>query len=321
MRVLVTGATGFVGSALVRRLCQEPDCTVLAMSRSGQNVTGKPAIAVRVPDLGPDTRLEDMLAGCDVVMHLAARVHIMRDRASDPLAEFRRANVDASVNLARQAIGAGVRRFIYVSSVKVHGETSAAGAAFHADDPPAPQDAYGQSKAEAEAALRELVASQQPSAHSGPMDLVIVRPPLVYGPGVRANFQALVTAVRRGWLLPLGAIDNRRTLVALGNLVDLLVVCARHPLAANQAFLVGDGADLSTAELVRRIALAMGRPARLLPVPPSWLEGAASLLGKGAAAQRLCGNLQLDISKTRSLLQWNPPLDIDTALRDTVAAL
>jgi UDP-glucose 4-epimerase len=248
----------------------------------------------------------------DAVVHLAARVHVMQETTADPLAEFRRVNVQGTMNLARQAASAGVRRFVFVSSIKVNGEATQLGRPFMADDAPAPLDAYGVSKMEAEQGLREI-ASQ-----TG-MEVVIIRPPLVYGPGVKANFAAMMRWLKRGVPLPLGAIYNQRSLVALDNLVDLIVTCLTHPAAANQTFMVSDGEDVSTTELLRRMGQAMGHPARLLPVPASWLKVAAGLVGKGDVAQRLCGSLQVDISKTRELLGWVPPVSLDEGLRRAAA--
>lgn len=303
--VLVTGASGFIGGALVDRLLAEGVPTVATVRRP---LTGGRTIAVG--DIGPDTDWRDPLAGVDCVVHLAARVHVMHDRAADPLAEFRKVNVDGTLALARQAVAAGVRRFIFVSSIKVNGEGTAPGRPFAADDAPAPADAYGISKLEAERSLLAL------AAETG-MQMVIIRPALVYGPGVKANFRSMMSWLSKGVPLPLGAIENRRSLVALDNLVDLIVTCLNHPAAAGQVFLVSDGEDLSTTELLRRMGAALGRPARLLPVPAAWLDGAARLLGRGAVAQRLCGSLQVDIEKTRRLLDWTPPVTVDEALRET----
>ena len=248
------------------------------------------------------------LAGCQVVVHLAARVHVMTDTAKNPLDEFRQVNVKGTLNLARQAAAAGVRRFVFVSSIKVNGEATEPGHPFTAEDTPAPLDAYGISKMEAEQGLREI------SAQTG-MEVVIIRPPLVYGPGVKANFAAMMRWLARGVPLPLGAIHNQRSLVALDNLVDLIVTCIAHPAAANQTFLVSDGQDVSTTELLRRMGRAMKRPARLMPVPAGLLEWTAALVGKRDVAQRLCGSLQVDIQKTRQLLGWNPPLTLDQGLK------
>jgi nucleoside-diphosphate-sugar epimerase len=236
----------------------------------------------------------------------------MHDTEADPLTAFRAVNVGGTLNLARQAATAGVKRFVFISSVKVNGESTLPGRAFTEADAPKPQDAYGQSKHEAEQGLRQL------SADTG-MEVVVIRPPLVYGPGVKANFAALMRAVQRGWPLPLGAVHNQRSLVALDNLVDFIITCITHPQAANQTFLVSDGQDLSTTELVRGMAQAAGVPARLLPVPVWALQAGASLLGKGDAVQRLCGNLQVDISKARSLLGWLPPVSVEEGLRRAMA--
>jgi nucleoside-diphosphate-sugar epimerase len=306
--VLVTGASGFVGRALVERLPAAGVSTLAAVRGSAVLPAG--ARRVPAPNLGPDADWRAALDGADCVVHLAARVHVMRDDAADPLAEFRRVNVDGTLALARQAAAAGVRRFVLVSSVKVNGEATAPGRPFTADTAPAPTDAYGVSKWEAEQALLAL------SANTG-MEVVIVRPVLVYGPGVMANFRTLMAWLARGWPLPLGAIHNRRSLLALDNLVDLLITCLDHPAAAGQTFLASDGEDLSTTELLHRLGAALGKPARLLPVPAAWLAGVAGLLGRAAVAQRLCGSLQVDIGKTRELLGWAPPVTVDAALQNT----
>ena len=290
MSLLITGGTGFVGQALVKRLGDQP---------------------VRLATRADSAGWHKVLAGATTVVHLAARVHVMDDTAADPLTEFRRVNVEGTLNLARQAAAAGVKRFVFISSVKVNGEATLPGRPFTADDVPAPQDPYGVSKMEAEQGLRQI------AAETG-MAVVIIRPPLVYGPGVKANFAALMRAVQRGWPLPLGAVHNQRSLVALDNLVDFIVTCLSHPQAANQTFLVSDGHDLSTTELVRGLARAAGVPARLLPVPVWALQAGAALLGKRDAMQRLCGNLQVDISKARSLLGWLPPVSVDEGFRRAV---
>ena len=311
-KVAITGVTGLVGRALVSNLLAIGRFEVLAFTRSPPATLVDGAKYLCFGDLMLQTQWQDKLAGVHLLVHCAARVHVMHDTATDALTAFRAVNVDGTLNLARQAAAAGVKRFVFVSSVKVNGESTQPGRAFAEADAPNPQDAYGQSKHEAEQGLRQL------SAETG-MEVVVIRPPLVYGPGVKANFAALMRAVQRGWPLPLGAVHNQRSLAALDNLVDFIATCITHPQAANQTFLVSDGQDLSTTELVRGMAQAAGVPARLLPVPVWALQAGASLLGKGDAVQRLCGNLQVDISKARSLLGWVPPVSVEEGLRRAMA--
>lgn len=308
MKVLLTGSSGFVGQALLARLAARPALDLVAVSR--RPVYGLPARVAhaQVADIVADTAWQPVLQGVQVVIHAAARVHVMNDKVADPLAEFRKVNVDGTLNLARQAVIAGAKRFIFISSIKVNGESTAPGKPYSAESQPAPVDPYGVSKLEAELALRAL------AAETG-LEVVIIRPPLVYGPGVKANFRSMMHWLSKGIPLPLGAIHNRRSLVALDNLVDLIATCIEHPAAANQTFLVSDGEDLSTSQLLRRMGGALGRPARLLPIPAWLLETGARLVGKRALAQRLCGSLQVDIGKTRELLNWSPPLGVDEALR------
>lgn len=267
----------------------------------------------QVAGLGPDTDWRAALDGVDTVFHLAARVHVMHDTSADPLLEFRRANVQGTLQLARQAAALGVRRFVFVSSIKVNGEQTAPGRPFRADSTPAPVDPYGISKHEAERELLRL------GGETG-LQVAIVRPPLVYGPGVKANFRAMMKWLVRGVPLPLGAVANRRSLVALENLVDLLVLCAQHPQAPGQVFLASDGEALSTAELLRRLGRALGRPARLLPVPPALLAAALRLLGKRDFVHRLLGSLEVDNSAAREHLGWKPPLSVDAALTQAAQA-
>lgn len=304
-RVLVTGATGFLGKPLVKALPGQGWDVVQAVRRSSPASSGD----VRaVGDIDARTNWHEALAGCDCVVHLAARVHVMDDHAVDSLDTYRETNTRGTLNLARQAAECGVRRFVFLSSIKVNGETTSSGRPFTADDVPAPQDGYAVSKYEAEQGLLDM------ASHTS-MEVVIIRPPLVYGPGVKANFHSMMNWLARGIPLPLGALHNKRSLVGVGNLVDLILVCLVHPRAANQIFLVSDGEDLSTTDLLRRTALAMGRKARLLPLSASLLEWGARLLGKGGLALRLFGNLQVDITKTRRLLGWSPPVGVDEGLR------
>lgn len=313
-RVLVTGANGFVGQAVCADFSSR-GYLVRGAVRKKMDAT-QPAAAqyLVLGDMDEHTDWGAALAGVDSVVHLAARVHMMRETAADPLAEFRRVNVALTLNLARQAMAAGVRRFVFVSSVKVNGESTPVGQPFTTDDLPRPLDAYGVSKFEAEQALRQL-------AGPGGMELVIIRPVLVYGPGVKANFHEMMRWVLKGVPLPLGSLDNQRSLVALDNLVDCIATCLHHPAAANQTFLVSDGEDLTVTALLQRTAGALRKPARLLPVPVSLLVLAGRIFGKAAIAQRLCDTLQVDITKTRRLLSWEPPVSVDSALKKTAQQL
>ena len=311
--ILVTGGTGFVGSALLKRLLKD-GFEARACARSSLSTELKGAQYHPIRDMAAATDWNAALIGVQAVVHCAARVHVMQDDATDPLQAYREVNVNGTLNLARQAAQAGVRRFVFVSSIKVNGEATQPGQPFIEDHVPAPLDPYGVSKLEAEQGLREI------EEQTG-MEVVIVRPPLVYGSGVKANFASMMTWVARGMPLPLGAIHNARSMVALDNLVDLLVACLKHPAAAGQTFLVSDGEDVSTTELLRRTAKAMGKKALLLPVPASVLEFGTSMLGKRALAQRLCGSLQVDIAKARCLLGWNPPLTLDQGLKKAVEGM
>ncbi|KQP03049.1 SDR family oxidoreductase [Pseudorhodoferax sp. Leaf265] len=314
MSTLLTGASGFVGSALLARLATRAQEQTVVASRGPLQQT---LPLVRVHDVGDATGSPDWsaaLEGVAVVAHLAARAHVLNDQAGDPLAAYRAVNTLATLRLAQQAASAGVRRFVFVSTAKVHGELSPSGRPFTEAMPPMPGDPYALSKWEAEQGLAAI------AARTG-MEVVIVRPPLVYGPGVKANFATLLHAVARGSPLPLATIDNQRSLVGLDNLVDFLLLCLEHPAAANQTFLVSDGKDLSTPQLLQRLGQAMGRSARLWPMPAALLMAGATLLGRGAVAQRLCCNLQIDITKARTMLNWSPPVSVDEGLRRAVQGL
>jgi nucleoside-diphosphate-sugar epimerase len=306
VRLLITGANGFVGRALTFEAVAR-GLMVRAASRC-YSAFPETIECVSVGDIDGNTDWHDALTSCDVVAHLAARAHVMHDTTTEPFTEFRKVNVDGTLNLARQAASAGVKRFVFISSIGVNGaETFSAPLAVQ--DEPAPHSPYAVSKHEAELGLKAL------ALETG-MEVVIIRPPIVYGPNAPGNFGSLMRWLSRGLPLPLGAVTlNRRSLVALDNLVDLILTCLQHPKAANQTFLVSDGDDLSTTELLQRMSKAMNRPARLLPVPVSLLAFSARMLGKTSVAQRLLGSLQVDISKTCELLDWKPPVSVDEGLR------
>ncbi len=311
-RVLVSGASGFVGSALIARLARDTRLAVRAAVRRTDWRAPPGVEAARVADLAADTDWRAALQGVGRLVHTAARVHVMLDRARDPLLEYRRSNVEGTLALARQAAAHGVRRFVFISSIKVNGESTVAGKPFHAHDTPQPADPYGVSKLEAEVGLREIASS------SG-MDLVIIRPPLVYGPGVGANFRKLMQWLRAGTPLPFGAIDNCRSLIGIDNLVDLIALSLEHPAAPGQVLLASDDEDVSTTSLMRRLGRHLKRRALLLPVPVAVLRLSGALTGKSATISRLCDSLQLDISATRSTLAWRPPMSLDEGLAITAA--
>ncbi|MDX5991173.1 UDP-glucose 4-epimerase family protein [Ectopseudomonas alcaliphila] len=306
-RVVLTGANGFVGRHLADTLMFR-GFDFLALSRV--SCTADYPI-LTIESLGNVDAMKAALSGYSVVIHTAARAHVMQDSVSDPIAEYRRVNTQITLDLAKAAVAAGVRRFIFISSIKVHGEATALGSPYRASDTLMPDDPYGMSKLEAEQGLMKL------AGETG-LEVVIIRPPLVYGPGVKGNFASLIKLMSKGLPLPLGAIDNKRSLVGIDNLVDLIIRCIDHPAAANQVFLAGDGEDLSTTELLRGVAEAIGRPAHLIPVPAALLSLGATLLGKRAVAQRLLGSLQVDISKARELLGWEPPVSVKEGLRRCV---
>lgn len=311
--ILVTGANGFIGSALIARLEPAFGTGLVAAARSWPGRPQAGPRRVQVDGLGPSTDWAAALAGVGTVIHAAARVHVMRETEPDPLSAYRRVNVEGSVRLAGQAAQAGVRRLILLSTVKVNGEETPAGRPFRADDVPQPVDPYGISKLEAELALQEV-------GRSSGLEVVCLRLPLVYGPGVGGNFRRMMEWVHRGWVLPLGAIDNRRSLVSIGNLAGLVEACVRHPRSLRGVFMVSDGNDLSTPQLLRGLAAALGRPARLMPLPAPWLMPVAAALGRRAEAQRLCSSLQVDITDTLAELAWKPRVPVESSLRETAAA-
>jgi nucleoside-diphosphate-sugar epimerase len=307
--ILVTGATGFVGRALCSYLVEKSfnvRGTLLASENPSALAHGVELVIVE--SLGADTSWSSALVGIDTIIHLAARVHIMDDPSADPLTEFRKVNVEGTARLAREAAKAGVKRFIFISSIKVNGEENSV--PYTPASPPKPADPYGISKWEAEQALRTI------EAETG-LEVVVVRPTLVYGPGVKANFLKMMQTVQRGIPLPFASIQNKRSLIYVGNLVDALALCATHPAAAGKIYLVSDGEDVSTPELVRRVASALGVRARLLPFPMSWMKLAGKLTGKSGAVNRLTGSLTVDSSKMQQELGWKPPFTMEEGLRET----
>jgi nucleoside-diphosphate-sugar epimerase len=299
MKLILTGATGFVGKQILDKLTSF-DVNVIGRSKPeiDNDFTFFRGNIDAESDYGP------ALADGDVVIHSAARAHIMDDKSADPLTAFREVNTIGTINLAKQAAQAGVKRFIFISSIKVNGEHTYRGKPFDADDKPSPEDPYGRSKAEAEEQLKKL------SKETG-MDVVIIRPPLVYGPGVKANFATMMRLAATGIPLPFGGIkENRRSLVSLYNLVDLIVTCISHPNAANQTFLVSDDEDLSTAKMLKELSVALGKSGKMLSFPVKFFEVLGKVSGKSAIIVRLCGSLQVDISKTKELLDWQPPVSV-----------
>ncbi len=317
--VLITGATGFVGSRLAKFLStQFPGMELRFAVRHRPDELQVPAVLPTgsnevVGDINPYTNWTDALLGVDVVIHLAARVHVMKDVALDPLEEYRTANTLATIHLAQEAAKAGVKRFIYLSSIKVNGEETSHSQSYCEDSTPAPIDPYGVSKWEAELGLEKVCAQTG-------MEFVIIRPPLIYGPGVKANFQKLMGLVAKGMPLPLGAVHNQRSILALDNLVSFIALAISSPLAANQRFLLSDGEDVSTTQLLRLLAQGMGKPSWLIPIPAFILRAAAQVLGASAAANRLLGSLQIDSSKARQLLHWQPPLSVKEGIALTAQA-
>ena len=306
--VLVNGASGFVGQMLCAELLRQGWEVKAALRAPHQLPSGIKSVTVGQIDGGTDWT--EALAGVDIVIHLAARVHVMKESATDPLAEFLQINLHGTVNLAQQAAQAGVKRLVYVSSVKVNGERTADLLSFTESDQPHPQDPYGTSKWQAEQALQRI-------AQKTGLEIVIVRPPLVYGPGVKGNFLRLLTAIDRGIPLPLASANNLRSLVYVGNLVDALIACATQPAAAGQTYLVSDGEDISTAKLVEKIAAALGRHNRSFYFPPALLRVGATLLGRAEQADRLFDSLRISDKKIRDDLAWSPPYTLEQGIYET----
>lgn len=304
--VLITGANGFIGRAVMARFLDE-GCGVRGSVRS-ESLASQNENFVFVPDLSDTTDWSLVLKGINTVVHTAARVHVMNDLALEPLTEYRKINLNGTIKLANQCVEAGVERFVFLSSVKVCGERTEVGVPFKIEDDPAPVDPYGISKMETE---RELFALAQDTN----LEIVVIRPPLVYGPGVKANFRNMMLWIDRGFPLPLGSINNKRSLVALDNLVDFIITCSVNPNAGNNSFFVSDGDDVSTPELVRYLSQALGRNSRIFSLPEAILALGAKLIGKEAAFQRLCGSLQVDISRSHSVLGWKPLVSIEEGMK------
>lgn len=303
----MTGATGFIGRSLITRMLLHDNYDIYAVVRKISSDFPANVKQLEFNEISPNTNWGKALQGIDCVIHTAARVHVMLDTSNDPLSEFRFVNTLATLNLAQQAAESGVKRFVYLSSIKVNGEASLPEHPFKPDDSFVPTDPYALSKYEAEKGLREI-------SNEADLEVVILRPPLVYGPGVKANFLDMMKWLNKGIPLPFGAIHNKRSIVALDNLVDLIITCITHPAAANQTFLVSDGEDLSTTELLNRVASALGKKSRLLPVNQKLLETCLRIIGKNNLAMRLSSSLQIDMSKTKKLLNWSPPSNINDGL-------
>lgn len=311
---MVTGANGFVGSEFLAEISRRRHngCGFVARSAVRTMAYSSPpkGDCFVVGEIDAKTNWLPALSGVAVVVHLAARAHVLTDEAKNPLTVFRETNVDGTMNLAKQALQVGIRRFIFVSSIGVNGNRTT-GHEFKERDEPNPQGPYAITKMEAEVALRSLFAGSQ-------TQLVIVRPPLVYGPNAPGNFGRLLKLSSSGLPLPLAGVHNKRSLLALGNLVDFLILCVDHPAAAHQTFLVSDGQDLSTPYLIQSLATAMGKRVRLFFIPVWMLKAGAIVLGKRNVVDRLCDDLQIDISKARQLLDWSPPISVQEGVRRAV---
>ncbi len=308
-RVLITGANGFIGSALSERLLPE-GFLVRAAYRSQPKLVAEEIEMVVVGDINVQTDWQKALKDIDIVIHLAARVHVMQESASNPLAEFKKINTEGTLNLATQAAKAGVRRLIFFSTIKVHGEQTEK--IYAASDQVNPQDPYAFSKWLAEQGLQEI------RKNTG-LEIVIIRPPLVYGPKVKGNFLRLINLANKGFPIPLASVKNKRSMVGIDNLCDLIKTVILHEKADGEVFLVSDGQDLSTPELIQYIARCLEKPSRLFPFPVSWLYFFAALVRKKPEVERLCGSLQVDIEKNREILGWQPPYSVEHGIGKTVA--
>lgn len=324
--ILLTGATGFVGNAVLKHLMQHVDIDIdLEIRTYGRRIPvvvkanhvadARPQMLSHVSgECSASARFDQVLDNVDVVIHCAARVHVMNEQSSNPLNEFREVNTAGTMNLARQAVEVGVKRFIFISSIKVNGESTVIGRPFRASDERRPEDFYGQSKSEAEEQLLEL-------AKETGLEVVIIRPTLIYGSGVKANFASLLNLVSKGLPLPFGCItENKRSLVSVKNLVDLIVTCIDHPNAVNQVFLVSDDNDVSTASMVQHMSQALGKSSRLLPVPLWCYRLVGKITGKTDVVNRLLGSLQVDISNTKDTLGWLPPQTLEEGFKETADA-
>jgi UDP-glucose 4-epimerase len=309
MKILVTGATGFIGNKLCQALSMGGDA-VVAVSRRQVAIDTNITVINKV--LSKDTDWQDDLKDVDVVIHLAGRAHVMNDVSENPYQAYADINIDATKQLAEQAALFGVKRFIYLSSIKVNGERTK-DVAFSETDSPQPEDDYGITKCEAEKVLNNI------AIQTG-MDVVIIRPPLVYGAGVKANFKSLIKLAQLNIPLPFGAIDNKRSLVFIENLIDFILLCTHHPNAASQTFLISDDDDVSTTRLIQYIKESSGKRPLLIPVPQSWLRFVFQLIGKSFLLDRLLGNLQVDITKAKTLLNWKPPFTLEQGINKTIEA-
>lgn len=308
MRFLVVGASGFVGKALCSELIRQGRICRAAVRNKNSKI--ECSEIAQVGSINNETRWNEALRGVDVIVHLAARVHIMHDKAADPLEEFRNINVRATEHLARSAAASGVKRLVYVSSIKVNGEATFDGNKFSEADAPLPQDPYGISKWEAEQALHRIAQETR-------LEVVIVRPTLVYGAGVKGNFMQMLKVLAMGVPLPLASVRNLRSLIYVGNLAGALIICATHPAAAGQTYLVSDGEDISTSDLLSQLGVGIGHPARLLSCPAGMLKLVAKMVGKSQQVERLLGSLRIDSGKIRHELNWTPPYTLQQGLRET----